>query len=66
MAPSDFHLFRSLKNWLKGKRFESTGEVEDAIHDYFFSRNPDFYERGINNVVERWKEVIDDDGEYCV
>lgn len=64
IAPSDFHLFRSLKHWLKGKSFESIDQIEDAIHEFFFSRDPDFYERGINNLVDRWEQIIGFNGEY--
>lgn len=64
-APSDFHLFRSLKHWLRGKRFTSIVEVEVGIQEFFDSKDFDFYERGINGLVDRWEQVIAFDGDYC-
>jgi histone-lysine N-methyltransferase SETMAR len=63
-APSDYHLFRSLKTWLKGQRFDSNDEVRTAIQRFFDSKPLDFYEKGINDLVNRWKEIISFDGEY--
>lgn len=65
IAPSDFHLFRSLKKWLKGRRFGSIDEVREGIQQYFDSKDLDFYQRGINNLVDRWEQVVAFDGDYC-
>lgn len=64
-APSDFHLFRSLKGWLKGKRYQTIDEVREGIQEFFDSKGPDFYARGINNLVDRWEEIIEFNGDYC-
>jgi histone-lysine N-methyltransferase SETMAR len=64
-APSDFHLFRSLKHWLRGRRFTSVAEVEVGIQEFFDSKDVDFYERGINGLIERWEQVIAFNGDYC-
>ena len=34
-APSGFHLFRSLKGWLKQKRYGSIDEVRTGIEEFF-------------------------------
>ena len=64
IAPSDFHLFRSLKNWLKGRRFNSIDEVRTGIQQFFDSKDLDFYQRGINNLVDRWEQIVAFDGDY--
>jgi histone-lysine N-methyltransferase SETMAR len=38
LAPSDYHLFRSLQNHVNNKKFERFEEVNDAILAYFESK----------------------------
>lgn len=64
-SPSDFHLFRSLKNWLKGRRFNSVNEVRMGIQEFFDSKDTEFYERGINNLMDRWEQIVAFNGDYC-
>ena len=64
MAPSDYHLFRSLQHFLAEKSFDDVNAVKDALSEYFASKKPSFYERGIKNLVQRWTDVINNDGEY--
>ena len=45
-----------------------------SIFDTFFAFNQgsktakaaDFYQRGIENLVERWEEVVNNNGEYII
>ena len=64
LAPSDFHLFRSLQHFLKGKRFDSIEEMQESLEEFFDSKDADFYRRGIEKLPEKWQEVIEVDGEY--
>lgn len=64
LAPSDFHLFRSLQHFLKGKRFDDIDEMQESLEEFFDSKDVDFYRRGIEKLPEKWQEVIDVDGEY--
>jgi transposase len=64
-APSDFHLFRSLKNWLKGRRFEIRNEVRMGVQAFFEFKDVELYKRGINGLVDRWEQIIAHDGDYC-
>lgn len=65
IAPSDFHLFRSLKSWLKGRRFNSVEDIQTALQEYFDYKDEAFYARGINSVCDRWEQVIAFEGDYC-
>jgi histone-lysine N-methyltransferase SETMAR len=51
LAPSDFHLFCSLHNHLREKRFEN----EIRLVKFFDSIPPEFYSRGIDKLPERWE-----------
>jgi [histone H3]-lysine36 N-dimethyltransferase SETMAR len=64
LAPSDFHLFLSLSNALVEKKFNDETELESWLGKWFDSKNQAFYRRGIENLLERWTEVINSGGEY--
>ena len=64
LAPSDFHLFRALEHFLRGKKFSNVDEMRVSLGEFFDSKLPAFYHRGIYLLPEKWQEVIDVDGEY--
>lgn len=64
LAPTDFHLFRSLQNYLRGTTFNGSKEVENEVVSFLDSRSPDFCKSGIFNLIDRWTEVIESDGDY--
>lgn len=66
IAPSDYHLFRSLKNHLSGKEFENEEVVIQEITSYIDSKTTDFFRQGIENLVKRWSEIVDNEGEYIL
>jgi histone-lysine N-methyltransferase SETMAR len=66
LAPSDYHLFRSLQNHLYNKKFERFGEVNDAILAYFESKPRSFYKAGIEKLMTRWETVIASNGNYII
>jgi len=66
LAPSDYHLFRSLQNYLYGKTFTSNEEVKNHLHQFFASKNQAFYEHGIMLLPERWQKVLEQNGQYLL
>jgi len=64
LAPSDFHLFRSLEHFLRGKQFGNMDEMRNSLEEFFDSKPLMFYRRGIYQLPEKWQQVIDLDGEY--
>lgn len=66
LAPSDYHLFRSLQNHLMGRNFEDEEDLKNDIVDFFASKSVDFYSRGIQKLPERWAEVIELNGKYII
>lgn len=66
LAPSDYHLFRSLQNHLNGKTFNSNQDVQTELERFFASKDQHFYERGIMLLPERWKEVVEENGQYII
>lgn len=71
LAPSDFHLFRSLSNALRGTKFTTNEEVQ-IFTDNFLQRKTleseegrlPFFRRGIMKLPGRWRACIDALGEY--
>jgi histone-lysine N-methyltransferase SETMAR len=64
LAPSDYHLFRSMAHFLRGRTFKNVEEVETGVRDFFASKQPEWYRAGIENLAERWLQTIDHNGLY--
>ena len=64
LAASVDFLFRLLKHFLEGKKFDNHAQVIKAVNDYFASKAPKFFEDGIRDLRRKWKEVIDTNGKY--
>ena len=66
LAPSDYHLFRSLSNYLRGKNFENEEVLKIELQKFFGSKPQEFYAKGIHDLPRRWAEVIKTKGEYIL
>lgn len=64
LAPSDYHLFLSMSNFLANKKFENYDDVISALDEFFDSKDVEFYRNGLIKLIERWKKCIDSDGAY--
>ena len=54
LAPSDYHLFRSLQNFLNGKTFGNDEAIKSHLVQFFAYKGQKFYERAILNLPGRW------------
>ncbi|KAK6751598.1 hypothetical protein RB195_003172 [Necator americanus] len=66
LAPSDYHLFRSVQHHLEEKRYNDCDHLENDLPAFFASKSPKFYAKGIRDLVRRWQKVVDVDGDYFV
>lgn len=66
LAPSDFHLFRSLSNQLRGISFTDDPALDNWIDEFFASKSSNFFRSGIRKLPERWNEVINRGGDYII
>ena len=66
LAPTDYHLFHSLQNHLQGKNFESREDLGTYIQHFFDEKPGSFYRDGIHSLPERWRKVLDLNGNYIV
>jgi [histone H3]-lysine36 N-dimethyltransferase SETMAR len=64
LAPSDYHLFRSMQNALTGIRFTSSQGIKNWLDSFLASKDEQFFWRGIHKLPERWEKVVANDGQY--
>ena len=58
-APSDYHLFCSLQNYLNGKSFNTNEAIKNELIQFFASKNHTFYGSGSRKLTKRWQKVIE-------
>ena len=66
LAPSDYHLFRSLQNSLDGKTLADKRAAENHLKKFFADKPQKFYTDGIMKLPEKWQKVIDNNGQYIL
>lgn len=64
VAASDFHLFRAMAHFLRGKRFENKEDLGKRLSTFFESKSAEWYQNGIRKIAERWALVCENDGFY--
>jgi hypothetical protein len=48
---------------LRGVSFNNDAELHNWLNDFFTAKPADFFKRGIKNLPERWKAVVNNGGE---
>ena len=66
IAPSDYYLFRSLEHFLSGKKYKDMDDIKYGLLEFFGQKTPSWYEKGINDLVNRWSYIVDNDGNYII
>lgn len=64
LAPSDFHLFRSMAHGLAEQHFTSYEDVQNWVSGWFASKPEKFFWDGIHKLTERWEKCVDNNGHY--
>ncbi|GFX16993.1 histone-lysine N-methyltransferase SETMAR [Trichonephila clavipes] len=57
-APSDYHLFLALQNFLSDKKLGSREDCENPLPEFFNNKGQDFYKRGIMKLPLKWQQII--------
>ncbi|GBP40140.1 Mariner Mos1 transposase [Eumeta japonica] len=55
IAPSDYHLFRSMAHALSEQRFTSYEDTKNWVNSWIASRDKELFRLGIRTLSERWK-----------
>ena len=64
LAPSDYHLFGSVKDQLRGQRYETTEAIQKAVRQCLRKAGTEFYRRGIFKLPERWEKCVQRSGDH--
>lgn len=64
LAPSDYHLFRSMAHGLAEQKFGSYEDIKIWVDSWIKSKDESFFRRGIRSLPERWEKVVANDGQY--
>ena len=64
LAPSDFHLFRHLKESLRGRAFKEDEDVTVAVNEWIEERDQNFFLETIKTLEERWETCVVLQGNY--
>ena len=64
LAPTDYHLFKHLDNFLQGQIFENQEALEKSVSQFFDSRTLEFFIKGIESLPKRWQKCVDASGNY--
>jgi hypothetical protein len=64
LAPSDYHLFRPLKDHLRDHHYGTDEAVQEAVRSWLRGAGTDFYRRDIFKILQRWQKFIDRDGDF--
>jgi len=64
LTPSDFYLFRHLKQHLRGTRFFDDDELWQPMESYLDNMPQEFYLTGIKELFDKCQKCIDVQGDY--
>ena len=64
LAPSNYHLFRCLKNSLNGVKLASRDACENHSVQFFVQKSQKFDSDVIMILLEKWQKIIDQNGTY--
>jgi hypothetical protein len=64
LAPGDFHLFQTLKEFLSGRRFKSNEEVKDTVNERLNGLVAEVYDEGIQTLLTCYDKSLKVGGNY--
>jgi histone-lysine N-methyltransferase SETMAR len=64
LAPSDCHLFTSLKNWLGSQSFNNNEKLMEGVKTWLNSQAADFFDTGRQKLISRYDKCLSSGGDY--
>jgi hypothetical protein len=64
LAPSDYHLFTCLKNWLRSQCFNSNEELMEGVKTWLSSQAADFFDTGIQKLFPQYDRCHSSSSDY--
>jgi hypothetical protein len=59
LEPSDYHLFRFMAQFLRGKMFQSVADVEVEVEECFASKDKEWFYEAFKKLAEKWVKTIE-------
>ena len=53
-------------NHLFTQKFSQENQIQTFVENFLSSKSDEFYLRGINKLLDKWQEVIQNNGEYTI
>lgn len=64
IAPTDYHLFRSMTHSLADQAIHSYKDTKSWVDSWIASKDHEFFQHGIRALPERWEKVVTSKGQY--
>jgi histone-lysine N-methyltransferase SETMAR len=64
LEPSDYYLFRSMAQFLRGKKVQSVADVQVAVEKIFASKAKESFYQAFKELDEKWMKITDHEGLY--
>jgi [histone H3]-lysine36 N-dimethyltransferase SETMAR len=64
IAPSDYHLFRSMAHGMSEQHFTKCDDIKKWLDDWIASKDPNFFFDGIHKLPKLWENVVISNGNY--
>ncbi|KOC60510.1 Histone-lysine N-methyltransferase SETMAR [Habropoda laboriosa] len=62
----DYHLFLPMSNFFANRNVKNDVEVKTATNSFLESKTQEFYKKGMYKIIERWKRVVELNGDYFI
>jgi histone-lysine N-methyltransferase SETMAR len=64
LSPSDYHVFLSLRSYLRDKHYADFDELKPDVTVFLESKPTSFYKHGIELLPARWAKVVKNNGNH--
>ena len=51
---------------MQNKKFENGDDIEKFLKDFFDSLGQEYFKKAFDEILRRWKKIIEEHGEYIV
>jgi hypothetical protein len=59
LEPSEDYTFRSMAQFLRGKKFQSVADVEVAVEEFFASKDKEWFYQAFKEFAEKWVKTTE-------
>jgi histone-lysine N-methyltransferase SETMAR len=64
LAPSAYYVFRSMAQFLRGKKFQSVADVEVVAEEFFASKDKEWFYQAFKELAEKLVKTTEHEGLY--